>query len=714
MAAVWASKVKLAPALESIPYYLLRPVRLIQGYDRRNLRPDLLAGLTVAVVVLPQAIAFALIAELPPQMGLYAAVVGALVGGLWGSSNQTHTGPTNAISALVLSALLSTTVPGGGEFIVAAGLLAVMAGVLQLVMGLARLGLLINFVSHSVIVGFAAGAGVLIAIGQLRHLFGLTFPSRTVLETLSGLAVNLTHIDLITAALGLGTIGLIVLVRKSKPKLPAPLLAMVAGSLLVLLFSLDERGVAVIGSLPAGLPPLANVRLFDLDLLGRLSTGALAIGAISLVQTTAVARSIASQTRQPLDSNQEFVGQGLANIAAGLFSGYPCSGSFSNSAVNYKAGARTPMAAIFSSLFVVVALFTVGPLAAYLPRAAVSGALVVTAYTMIDWQEIRRIWRGAPGDAAIMVVTLLGTVFLKIEFAVLAGFLLSFALYIVRTSTPRVIAVLPDDDFRHFLPQPEKRPCPQLAIIELWGDLYFGAVHHVEKAIQRQAALFPEQRFLLLRLHHVNQCDFSGIHTLEHMVASYRERGGDVFMVRVHEPVLALMQATGFYDYLGADHFLDEDLAISQLFYHVIDPAVCIYECPIRAFKECQNLPKREIPAEVLFHTEIVPNGLVQVTAGDLWGQLRNGQARPLVVDVREPREFHRGHIPQAELLPLPELLASAGDLPRDRPVVLVCRSGRRSQRAAYSLQKKGFANVTTLQGGMLAWESAGLLEAVD
>jgi SulP family sulfate permease len=310
--------------------------------------------------------------------------------------------------------------------------------------------------------------------------------------------------------------------------------------------------------------------------------------------------------------------------------------------------------------------------------------------------------------------TFFATLFLHLEFAVLTGILLSFAVYIMKTSVPQVVTVLPDDRFRHFLYQPQKPPCPQLAIVDIQGDLYFGAVSHIEKAISQYRAKYPNQRFLLLRMHSVNQCDFSGIHALESVVRTYRDHGGDVFMVRVRVPVLELMKSTGFYNYLGASHFLSEDEAIQYIFYKILDPAICVYECDVRAFKECQNLPKQAYPIDIPLHTDIPPDSIATISPQKLWAKLRNGEDSPLVIDVREPREFKQGHVPQAQLMPLPKLLSDLSELPFDRKIILVCRGGRRSTRAAYVLQNRGCQNVYVLQGGMLAWEAAKLLEAID
>lgn len=690
----------------------LRPARLLRAYDRSCLQPDLTAGITVAVVLLPQAIAFALIAGLPPKMGLYTAVVAAIIGALWGSSSQIHNGPTSALSLLVLSVASGTAATETREFIVAAGLLAVMVGILQLVMGLARLGMLVNFVSDSVIVGFAAGAGVQIAVGQLSPLFGLEFQSRDILDTLEQIATRLPETHIPTFVLGTGTILLILLLRQLKPELPASLISLIGAALILFVLGLDERGVQVLGRLPSTLPPLADVPLLNRNLISQLSTGALAIAAIGLIQTIAVAKSLAAESGERLDSNQEFIGQGLANIACGFFSGFPVSGSFSRSAVNAKAGAETPVAAVFSGIFVLIAMLALAPLAAYLPRAALAGVLIVVAYGMVDRQAMTRIIRGDYGEAAIMAVTLLGTVFLPIEFAVLAGIIMSLGYYILQTSAPQVHSVLPTEDFTSLKNQPEEAQCPQLGILDIHGDLYFGAVSHVENAIRAHQAKY-DQRFLLLRMHGVNHCDFSGIRMLEGIVRTYREQGGDVFMTRVRDPVLRFMKSTNFYRYLGQDHFLDKDDAIEYLFYRVLDPAICIYETDVRVFQECQNLPRPDYPVEIPVYTDIPVGHVPTMSPQELWKRLHDDKA-PLVIDVREPREFKQGHVPEAELIPFPTLLTGEPNLPRDRTVVLTCRGGRRSIRAAWLLHQAGYDNVVALEGGTLAWEAADLLEAVE
>ncbi len=698
--------------LRTTPAFFLRPLEIARAYRRSDLRPDIVAGITVTIVSLPQAIAFAIIAGLPPAMGLYAAIVISIVAAFWGSSSQMQSTPTTALSLLVLATLSATYTPNTSQYILAAGVLAVLAGMIQLMMGLAHLGILVNFVSDAVIVGFAAGAGILIAVGELRHLFGLTFTSSSVIDTFRQLALHLPQTHFPTLVLGVGILLIMVLFRRFRPHWPAPLISFMVATLILFAFRLDTVGVKVIGALPQSLPPFTPVPIFDLSFVASLAPGALAVAALGLIQASTLARTLATQTGERLDNNQEFVGQGLGNIVTGFFSGYPGGGSISCSVINAEAGARTPVAAALSGVFTLVGMLILAPFSVYLPRVALSGVLIVIGIAMVDRRKIRYHWRSSRSDAAIMLVTLLGTLFLRIDFAVLVGILLSLATYIVKTSTPRVQSVVPDDDFNHLLHQAHKPTCTQLAIFDILGDLYFGAVTYVENALHQQQLRHPAQRFLLLRMRSVQVCDSSGIRMLESVVRAYREHGGDVYFMRVQAPILQLMQRSGFLDYLGADHVLPDDTAVVHLFYKVLDPAICIYECPVRVFKECQNLPRPEHPIALPMDREWRSGQVTEITPEQLWRQLHLKEP-PLIVDVREPREYLRSHIAPAQSKPLAALVTSPPDLPRDRSIIFVCRGGRRSGRVAYWFQQQGYTQVAVLSGGMQAWEAAGLLEAV-
>jgi SulP family sulfate permease len=572
-------------------------------------------------------------------------------------------------------------------------------------------------VSDSVIIGYTAGAGILIAVNQIRNLLHLEFPSSSsLITTIQNVLVYLPETHWLSLIIGLITIVLVILQKRFFPKLPGPLILMMVSATIVGFAGLDQMGVEIIGEIPRSLPPLAKLPLLDLGLIADLAPGVLAIGAIGLVQSMAISRAIAGQSRQRLDSNQEFIGQGLANLFCGFFSGYPVTGSISRSSINYDLRAKTPLASVFSGIFVLIAMFVLSPYAAYVPRTVLAGVLVVIALGMIDKAEITRILKGTRGDAVIMVATFISTLFLPLQFAVLVGILLSFAVYVLRTSVPRVIPVLPGENFKHFTPQLDRDPCTQMGIIDIYGDLYFGAVPHVDEAIRNHMEMYPDQRYLLLRMFSVNQIDISGVHALEALVQAYRDRGGDVYMMRTQEPIIDRLKSTEFYDFLGEDHFLPYQTAIDTIFHRVLDPAICIYECEARVFLECQNLPRpQQHPKEreITLPLEMPEQDVKSVESQKLWDELHTPSA-PVIIDVREKREFTRGHIPQAESIPLLELFGDISQVPKNQPVVFVCRGGRRSTRATYTLSRQGYQNVRVLQGGMLAWEAAGLLEAID
>lgn len=705
----WNSKSNLWKWLREESSFVTQPWRVVSAYDRSCLRPDLVAGLTIAVVMLPQAIAYAMIAELPPQTGLFAAIVASIVGALWGSSNHLHNGPTNAISLLVLGTLLTVAEPGTPEFLMAAGYLAIMVGVLQAAMGLLRMGVLVNFVADSVIIGFTAGAGVLISFNQLRHLLRLDIASQPELVgTITQIVNHISETHLPSVALGVGTILVIVLVRKFRPTWPAALLGMVLAAGATAALELDDQGVKVLGALPRSLPPLADLPVLSTDLLRQLSAGALAVAAIGLVEAISVARSIAAKSGQRLDSNQEFVGMGLANIFSGLLSGYSVGGSFTRSGVNFNSGGKTAMASVFSGLWVLLAMLALAPLAVYLPRASLVGVLLVTAYGMVDQREIKRILRTSFGDTSIMVATMLATMLLQLEFAVLAGMLVSFARYLIKTSTPGVYSVVPDENFRRFVKARGSTVCPQLGAIEIEGSLYFGAVNHVEEAIRANQEAHPAQHFLLLRLHMVDHCDVSGIHMLESVIRRYRRRGGDVYLDGIRPGVMHMVGLYGLDRMIGTDNMLTSGNTIGFLFHKVLHPGICIYQCKERVFAECQALPKDNdatLPQQV---SEIPDRKILELTPTEVRFLIADAESSVTVVDVGEASEYRNWHIHGARSLPLRDLAKKGPDLDRDTTVIFISRIGRRGKLATHMLMDQGHPRVYNMQGGMLAWEAVG------
>jgi SulP family sulfate permease len=540
--------------------------------------------------------AYALIAGLPVQYGLYAAIVPAIVGSLWGSSAQLVTGPTTAISLVVLSTLIQIAQPGSDHYLELAFFLALMVGVIQIVMGLARLGSLLNFVSHSVILGFTAGAAVLIGFKQIPNLLGLNLEKTSIfVESLIQIASNIHETHIITAALGLGTVVVIVALRKLRSSWPGTLIALVVIGGLVALFKLDAHGVAVVGAIPQSLPPfhVPNVHGLEIEVdIADLAPGALAIAILGLMEAVSIAKSIAGQTHQRLNVNQEFIGQGLANVAASLFSGYPGSGSFTRSAVNFRSGGKTPMSGVLSGVAVAGVVLLAAPLASKLPVAALAGVLMVVAYDMIRKDDIKRTILATRGDAAVLVVTFLSTLFLHLEFAVYVGVLLSIGLHLAETSHPRMHSVVPDLSTGKMVGSTRGKICCQMDIVTVEGAVFFGSVTFVLEDLQRRLKNHPHMANLLIRLHEANILDASGIHVLEILLEEVRERGGGLYFAGVKPRIFQVFKNSGLLREVGEGHFRTATgSAVRQAMRESFCPSICA-TCEYMLFVECPELKR--------------------------------------------------------------------------------------------------------------------------
>ncbi len=568
-------------------------VAWLRHYRGGHLRADIFAGLTVAVVALPQSMAYALIAGLPVQYGLYASIVPAVIGSLWGSSAHLITGPTTAVSLVVFSTLSDLAAPGSGAYLELAFFLALMIGGVQMVMGIARLGNLLNFVSHAVLLGFTAGAAVLIAFKQLPGLLGVPLEKgQAFLVTLFKLLTNVGQAHLATFLLGAATIAVILAIKKFRPRWPGTLLAMILVGLLVYVFDLDRHGVAVVGAIPASLPPFHLPASESMAHMGRLAPGALAIAILGLVEAVSIAKSIADQTRQRLNVNREFVAQGMANVGAALFSGYPGSGSFTRSAVNFRAGGRTPMSAVVSALAIAVVVLTAGPLAAKLPLAALSGVLIVVAYELIRVRDIARTIRATRSDATVLAITFLATVLLNIEFAIYIGILLSIGLHLARTSHPRIESVKPDREAGKLAPTPPGEICCQMDIVQIDGSIFFGSAAFVMDDLQRRLRQHPDAANLLIRMHHVNTIDASGIHVLEILLEEINRRNDGLYFAGVHHQVFLALKNSGLLRDAGETHVhAATGRAIRHAMRENFCPEICA-ACTMPVFQECRALKK--------------------------------------------------------------------------------------------------------------------------
>lgn len=561
--------------------------------NRKSLRADLMAGITGGIIVLPQGVAFAMIAGLPPIYGLYTGMITPIVAALFGSSWHLISGPTTAISLVIFSSLKGYADPGSWAFIQLALTLTFLAGAFQFGMGLARFGNLVNFVSHSVVVAFTAGAALLIAVSQLRHLTGVPMPAG--LSFPDSLAYLFYHAEAFNPwalLIGLFTLGLAVFIKRKWPRWPHFFTSMILASVLTWFLGAADKGIALIGRMPAGLPPLQLPGL-SLDTMGKLGSSAFAVALLGLMEAVAIARSVAVKTGQRLDTNQEFIGQGLSNIVGSCFSCYAGSGSFTRTGVNYTAGAQSPMAAIFAALFLMILVLFVAPLTAYLPIAAMAGVILFVAYNLIDFTEIRKILRSSKGETTVLLATFTGTLFFDLEFAIYIGVLLSLFFYLRRTSKPHIAVMAPsqEDSRHHFLNiirQPGMKECPQLKIVRIDGSLFFGAIDHIDQYFSELRE--RDIKHVLVLAEGINYVDLAGAEWLSQEAQRWQDRGGGLYVAGLKIIAQGVLVRSGIKDQISTDRFFTTKKAALAAIYKRLDPAICAV-CTARVFWECQKDP---------------------------------------------------------------------------------------------------------------------------
>lgn len=565
--------------------------------DSKTIKADLLAGLTGAFIVLPQGVAFAMVAGLPPEYGLYTAIVPPIVAALFGSSYHLISGPTTAISIVVFSTLSPMAEPGSMAFIQLALVLTFMAGIYQLLFGLLRLGTLINFVSHTVVVGFTAGAAALIATGQLKHALGIHIPGgSSFIETWQYLIHGLDKINGYELTIALATLITAGVLKHFWPKLPGLLFGMIIGSVVGVFFSGDMYNVRFLNAIPARLPQLSIPNL-SLNAIRNLAPEALAVSLLGLIEALSIARSIAVKSNQHINGNQEFIGQGISNLVGSFFSSYAASGSFTRSGINYEAGAKTPLAAIFAAVFLAMVVLFIAPLTVYLPLAAMGGVILLVAFKLIDFPHIKEILITSRSESFVLLATFIATLTLELEFAIYIGVLLSLAFYLTHTSHPHIAVMAPDpDDPIRRLTDIEEKPlpeCPQLKIIRIDGSLFFGAVSHIVDYFEKTGHVHPSQKHVLIVAVGINFFDVTGAMAVVQEAVRRRQSGGDIYLCRLKNEPKAFLKKGGFLDVIGKENvFAFEATAISKIF-RLLDINRCRV-CKARIFTECSEIPVSE------------------------------------------------------------------------------------------------------------------------
>ena len=561
--------------------------------NNQTLRADIFAGITGAVIVLPQGVAFAFIAGLPPQYGLYTAMVTPIIAALFGSSRHLISGPTTAISIVVFSTISGHAQPGTPEFVSLALTLTFLAGIYQLAFGLARLGVLVNFVSHTVIIGFTAGAAILIATSQMKNILGLNIPKgESFLHTWVDIWGQISDTNLVVLGIAAATLLTALLIKKYASGWPNLLIAMIVGSGFAWLLNDGNVGIDLVGEIPGNLPPF-SVPDLSLASVRQIAPDAFAIALLGLIEAVSISRAIASKSHQRIDGNQEFIGQGLSNIVGSFFSSYAGSGSFTRSGINYDAGAITPLSAIFAALFLAIIVLLISPLTAYLPIAAMGGIIMMVAYNLIDRNQIKHVVESDSSEAIILVATFLATLFLELEFAIYLGVILSLVIFLGRTSAPVIAVLAPDIDTKYnraMLTDVESKPleeCPHLKILRIDMSVYFGSINYIQTKFFKISEK-EDRKHIVVMSDGINFIDLAGAEMLCEEADRLEEEGGGLYFAGLKPAVYQSFGESHAIKHIGNNHFFDDKSMVFKTLHRLLRKQGKCEDCKFRVFGECR------------------------------------------------------------------------------------------------------------------------------
>ncbi len=528
-----------------------------KDYSRSDLFKDFVAGLTVVVILIPQVMAYAILAGLPPVHGLYAAFLGTAVAALWGSSRHLSTGPAALVSFLTLTALIPLANPEteSAHFVALAIIFALIIGVIQLLMGIFKLGFIMNFISHSVISGFVTAAAIIIAATQIPSLFGFEILKHEyVFLNFYEIIVDIPQANLPTVAIGLISVFLIIFAKKRLSKsFPAALIVMVVGILLSYLFDFESHGVSVIGAVDASisLPTIPQISVRNvLELL----PSALIIAVIGFVEGYAISSAISTKSKQKINVNQELIGQGLANIASSIFKGYPIAGSFARSAINYSAGAVSGISSVFVSIFVLITILFFTPLLFFLPKAILSAVVIAALVNLIEFSKFRETFNLSGTDGIVITVTFLFSFLLKPDDAIFIGIAVSLILFLRKTITADVVEqvfVMEEERFRKITFGVQKRLFENILILRIDMSIFFANAKNIVEQIEELVEEKGEPlEYLVINFSSVNYVDVSGCEMLNELFDEIREQGIKVYMMYRKQQVRDIMRKSGMSDKL--------------------------------------------------------------------------------------------------------------------------------------------------------------------
>ncbi len=525
----------------------------------RTLRADTLAGITVALVLVPQSMAYAQLAGLPAYYGLYASFLPGIVAALFGSSRQLATGPVAVVSLMTAAALEPIAGANVELYVAYAIILALQVGVIQLILGGLKLGVLVNFLSHPVVIGFTNAAAIIIGTSQLSKIFGVTAEKAAhQYETVwNVLVAATTDTHMLTLGMALFALAIMISMKKFTPKLPNVLIAVAVTTLISWYFKFEEKGGKVVGVVPDGLPA-AKIPDIDFTVALQLFSTAAIISVIGFMEAISIAKAMAARTRQKLDANQELLGQGLGNISSALFQGYAVSGSFSRSAVNINSGAVTGFSAVVTGVVVGITLLFLTPLLYHLPQATLAAVIMMAVTNLIKIEPIRYAWKVQPHDGIVAMVTFALTLLVAphLETGIVTGVVLSLGLFLYRTMRPRIAVLSRDPDGT--LRDAESRnlqTCPNISVIRYDGPLYFANTGYFNDKVLERVATKPELKFVIVDAEGINEIDATGEEMLHDLAKRLDELGIEFLFARAKKQVMDILHRSGFVESHGPDKF---------------------------------------------------------------------------------------------------------------------------------------------------------------
>lgn len=548
---------------------MLPIVDTVRSYDSSNFKGDLNAGITVGIMLIPQGMAYAILAGMPPVYGLYASIVPLLIYALFGTSRQLAVGPVAMVSLLVIAGVGEIADVGSDRFIQLAILTALGVGLVQFLMGVFRMGFLVNFLSHPVLSGFTSAAAIIIGASQIKNLLGVSLPRTNYIhEVLAGLAGQISEIDPATTAIGIGSILAIVFIRKWKKTFPSALIVVILGTLITFAFGLAEMGVSIVGEVPKGLPTFdaGFISISDLQMLAPII---LVISLVSYMESIAVAKAIANKHGYKVDANQELVGLGMANIGGSLFQSFPTTGGFSRTAVNDQSGANTTLAAVISATIIALTVLFLTPLFYYLPNAVLAAIIIVAVAGLFDYKEVLHLWKTDKKDLVMLVVTFFATLSLGIEEGIGIGVLISIVLVIYSSSKPHSAELgrLGDSKtFRNINRYIEAIVTDDVIVFRFDAPLYFANVQNFRDSINKRIEKHGDAlELVILDASAINSIDSTGVHILTDLIADLNKRGVRFYIAGAIGPVRDKLEKSGVVELMGKDtYFFDVSDALKH------------------------------------------------------------------------------------------------------------------------------------------------------